>query len=69
MLNTIGYHPDSKLHNERRFIAALSDTSHASVASFCDALFSRDVSFVKKVTAAYEYLDIPTKIHMVKLKL
>jgi hypothetical protein len=60
MLNTFGYYPDSKIHKERRFIAAVSDNSHASIASFCQILLSNDEHFIKKVKAAYEYLKIPT---------
>jgi hypothetical protein len=60
MLNTLGYYPDSKVHKERRFIAALSDNSHASIASFCNFLLSNDEHFIKKVNAAYQYLQIPT---------
>lgn len=60
MLNTLGYYPDSKVHKERRFIAAISDNSHASIASFCSFLLSNDKNFIKKVSAAYEYLEIPT---------
>lgn len=65
MLNTIGYFPDSKVHKERRFIAAMSDNSHASMASFCDFFLSRDESFVKKVRAVYEYLKVPTEVVLV----
>ena len=60
MLNTLGYYPDSKVHKERRFIAAASNNSHASIASFCNFLLSNDEHFIKKVNAAYEYLEIPT---------
>lgn len=60
LLNSIGYYPDSKMHKERRFIAALSDNTHASMASFCDFLLSNDESFIKKTKAAFEYLGIQT---------
>lgn len=59
-LNTLGYYPDSGIHKERRFTAAMSDTSHASYASFCDILLSNDESFIKKAGAIYEYLEIST---------
>lgn len=65
MLNTVGYFPDSNVHKERRFIAAMSDNSHASMASFCNLLLSRDESFVKKVRAVYEYLGVPTEVGLV----
>lgn len=68
MLNSLGYWPDSKVHKERRFVSALSDTSHASMASFCHVLLSRDEAFVKKVQAAYEYLEIPTIVRLVVVK-
>ena len=59
MLNTLGYYPDSKVHKERRFIAAVSDNSHASIASFCHILMSNDENFIKEVNAAYKYLEVP----------
>ena len=65
MLNTLGYFPDSKVHKEERFVAAMSDNSHASMASFCALLLSRDKNFVKKVQAVYEYLDVPTEVKLV----
>ncbi|WP_245568345.1 hypothetical protein [Ferrimonas futtsuensis] len=65
MLNTLGYFPDSKVHKERRFIAAMSDNSHASMASFCNVLLSRDENFVRKVRAVYEYLAVPTEVRLV----
>jgi hypothetical protein len=68
MLNTIGYYPDSKMHKEKRFVAALSDNSHASIAAFCDVLLSRDEAFIKKVRAVYEYLEISTAACLVELK-
>jgi hypothetical protein len=65
MLNTLGYFPDSKVHREKRFIAAMSDNSHASMASFCNLLLSRDENFVKKVRAVYEYLEVQTEVRLV----
>lgn len=65
LLNSVGYWPDSNVQKERRFIASLSDTSHASMASFCHLLLSRDAAFVKKVDAAYEYLEIGTVVKQV----
>ncbi|KGJ98128.1 hypothetical protein [Thalassotalea sp. ND16A] len=67
MLNTIGYYPDSKVHQKRRFTAAMSDTQHASLATFCDTLLSADKAFIKKVRAAYEYLAVPTKVTFVQI--
>lgn len=65
MLNTLGYFPDSKVHKEKRFVAAMSDNSHASMASFCRVVLSRDENFVKKVRAIYEYLNVPTEVNLV----
>lgn len=66
MLNTLGYYPDSKIHKERRFVAAMSDTSHSSIASFCNYLISNDEAFIKKTAAAYEFLGIKTEaIHVI----
>lgn len=69
MLNMLGYHPDSKVHKERRFIAAISDQSHASMATFADILLSRDKSFLKKVEASYEFLEINTHTFHVEANL
>lgn len=62
VLNFIGYHPDSKMKHDRRFTAAMSDAGHASIASFSDFLFSRDVAFIHKTRAAYEYLKVKTQV-------
>lgn len=67
-LNFIGFHPDSNTHIERRFIAAMSDLGHASIASFADNLFSIDEDFVIKTRAAYEYLGVRTKVHQVRVE-
>ena len=67
-LNFIGYYPDSKTHKERRFIAAISDQGHASIASFANILYSRDKDFVIKTRAAYEYLGLNTEVILVNLE-
>ncbi|TOB58863.1 hypothetical protein CGK02_22670 [Vibrio parahaemolyticus] len=64
----MGYFPDSKVHKERRFIAAISDQSHASYATFADMLLSRDKSFIKKVEAAYEFLGVDTNTFYIEEK-
>lgn len=61
MLNTLGYYPDSKVLQERRFVASMSDTSHASIGSFCNAVISNDKNFIQKARAAYEHLGVPTE--------
>lgn len=67
VLNVIGYFPDSRVQKRRRFTAALSDQGHASMASFCNILLSRDEAFVKKTQAAYEYLNVSTMVGYVSL--
>lgn len=62
VLNIVGYHPDSKMKKEKRFIAAMSDAGHASIGSFVDFVFSRDIAFVKKTRAAYEFLQAKAQV-------
>lgn len=66
MLNMVGYFPDTKQHNERRFVSAQSDAIHASMAGFCQVVVSRDERFVKKLGAALEYLNLNTQVFYVK---
>ncbi|KEY58406.1 hypothetical protein [Serratia sp. DD3] len=66
ILNMLGYYPDSHIHKDRRFNSAISDQSHASMATFSDMLFSRDQYFIKKVEACYEFLGINTEIRYVE---
>ncbi len=66
MLNMVGYFPDTKQHNERRFVSAQSDAIHASMAGFCQVVVSRDERFVKKLSAALEYLNLNTQVFFVK---
>ena len=62
VLNVVGYHPDSKMKKERRFTAAMSDAGHASIGSFADYVFSRDLAFVKKTRACYEFLNTKSQV-------
>ncbi|USD66849.1 hypothetical protein [Vibrio sp. SCSIO 43136] len=62
VLNVIGYHPDSKMKKEKRFTAAMSDAGHASIGSFADFVLSRDIAFIKKTRAAYEFLHAKTQV-------
>ncbi|WP_347253831.1 hypothetical protein [Leminorella grimontii] len=68
VLNVIGYHPDSKMKLDRRFTAAMSDAGHAAIASFANYLFSRDLAFIYKTRAVYEYLNIKTQVIEVIVK-
>lgn len=66
MLNWIGYHPDQSLTNENRLIASSSDGSHVGFASFCERFYTSDRRLALKATALYDYLDIPTQVHLEK---
>jgi len=50
------------MKNERRFTAAMSDAGHASIGSFADYVFSRDLAFVKKARACYEFLNTKAQV-------
>lgn len=67
VLNVVGYYPDSGMKKERRFVAAMSDASHASIAVFADNLFSNDLAFVNKARAVYEFLQVKTEVFHVIL--
>ncbi|NMD50809.1 hypothetical protein HG547_04075 [Shewanella sp. DNRA4] len=62
VLNIVGYYPDSKMKKAERFTAAMSDAGHASIGSFADFVFSRDIAFVKKTRAAYEFLQAKAQV-------
>lgn len=61
-LNLVGYYPDSKMKKERRLTAAMSDAGHASIGSCADYVFSRDLAFVKKTRACYEFLRAKSQV-------
>lgn len=63
-LNNVGYYPDSKISQEKRFRASFSDANHVSIAVFCHYFLSKDENLVMKAQAAYEYLRVGTKIIM-----
>ncbi len=67
VLNVVGFHPDSKMKQERRFTAAMSDAGHASIGSFADYVFSRDLAFVKKTRACYEFLNTNSQVIEVRI--
>jgi hypothetical protein len=62
LLNFIGYKSDSRLHQEHRHVASISDAAHASIASHAHVLLSGDHAFVNKVRAIYEYLNVQTNV-------
>ncbi|MCG8373041.1 MAG: hypothetical protein MI700_05890 [Balneolales bacterium] len=67
ILNTIGYYSDPKTHKEDKFNSFMSDSSHATMATFCDALFSADERLTRKAFAIYEYLKIGIRVEYVVL--
>ncbi|QXW47486.1 hypothetical protein KXJ79_13070 [Pseudomonas amygdali] len=63
----MGYKTDSKLSNEKRHVAAISDAAHAAIASQAHCLLSADEVFVDKVRAIYEFLGVTTAVGLVAL--
>jgi hypothetical protein len=61
-LNFLGYYRDSQMSRQRRFVASFSDMTHAGLATFCHVLICRDEDFVMKAAAAYEYVNVRTRI-------
>ena len=61
-LNFIGYWPDKKRRNLKKFIAAQSDIEHAVYGAYSNLIISSDERFVKKISAIYEYLGISTEV-------
>lgn len=61
-LNFLGYYRDSKMKTQRGFKRSFRDMTHAGMASFCGFLFSGDKRLVMKASAAYEYLNLRTRI-------
>lgn len=67
ILNMVGYYPDKKPHDSNSFVSTSSDMMHASMGYYCSAIMSCDDRFVKKTSAAYEFLNIPTHVlHVVE---
>ncbi|WP_444993911.1 hypothetical protein [Aliikangiella sp. IMCC44359] len=61
-LNFFGYYRDKGMKKLRRVRASSCDMTHAGNASLCDVLLSGDKDFCIKAQAAYEFLNINTKI-------
>ncbi|NNB56279.1 hypothetical protein HBN75_19335 [Pseudomonas fragi] len=61
----MGYKSDSRLHQEHRHVASISDAAHASIAAHAHVLLSGDHAFVSKVRAIYEYLNVQTNVGLV----
>lgn len=67
ILNLIGYMPEKKVKNERKFIASDRDISHVAYASYCHYFITNDERLGNKSRAIYEYLNIPTEVLEVPL--
>lgn len=65
-LNFLGYYRDSHMKVERRFNASFSDMTHAGLASFCHLFICSDKNLSMKASAAYEHLNLSTKIIYLK---
>lgn len=68
MLNLIGYYEDEKLKIEDKYFRSLHDMNHASYACFCEYFFTNDKRLIKKMQAAYEYLNIATEVCSLNLE-
>lgn len=67
MMNFIGFHQDTKLDQINGAQRAMSDFTHAQIASFCHFFFTHDKNLKRKIEAIYEYLDIPTRIGVINI--
>lgn len=61
-LNFVGYYRDAKMHRKSKFTSSFSDMTHAGLASFCHILIGGDKNMIMKAAAAYEYVNVETKI-------
>ncbi|WP_249451905.1 hypothetical protein [Acinetobacter indicus] len=61
-LNLMGFRPEKKVKNEKKFISSQSDISHVAYANYCDYFITNDERLADKSDAIYEYLEIPTEI-------
>lgn len=67
VLNVIGYHNDSGLKHERRFISSMSDANHVAYASFTDFIYSSDDGLLTKAAAIFEFLNLKTRVCRVNI--
>ena len=61
-LNFLGYFRDTDMKDERGFHRSFSDMTHAGMASFCHVLQTADNRMARKAQAAYEYLNVATRV-------
>ena len=61
-LNFLGYFRDTDIEEERGFHRSFRDMTHAGMASFCHAFVTCDKRMAMKARAAYEYLNVGTRV-------
>jgi hypothetical protein len=66
LLNNIGYYPDKKIHNDKKFIPFINDHQHVGYAIYSDFFVTRDKRLMKKAEAVYEHLKIGTRIYFIE---
>ena len=60
MLNFLGFHADRGLASTKKLPGILSDGVHTAMATYCDAILSKDAKFCAKARAIYRYLNLDT---------
>ena len=65
MLNTFGYHADTKLKHLQGTTRATSDAAHLANSAFCHILMTADKRFAWKARAVFSYLGYSTKVLLV----
>lgn len=67
MMNFLGFNQDAELDHTNGVRRAMSDFTHAQIASFCHYFFTHDMKLKNKVEAIYDYLDINTKFGQINI--
>ncbi len=63
-LNVLGYWPDN-IDSRKRQLAFSSDCMHGIYGTLCRTVISSDKRLIKRLRAAYHYMDIPTQTVLV----
>jgi len=66
MLNFLGFKADKGLSKVADLPGILSDGAHTAIASYCDAVVSRDKRFCAKAKAIYSFKNINTEVIQLK---
>ncbi len=59
ILDNCGYNKDKEV---RKTVSGSYDIQHSICATYCDILVTNDKRFLKRVSAVYYYLGVPTKV-------